>query len=243
MNRTRITLVLALTTLTCGAFAQQRNQTDLETVRQPARVSAGIAVRAAAVAPANDLPVLRSGDTPPPQQTRLAVTTSTAGPAPIAANRFQSLTGRARPATSPGAGRGGAGSLAAPDTTLQYLKLTPREPWSGWGHLEFNEVRHIDAEGDYALFYTATDPSMAFTRAYVDVQQGERYLIDVAVSVSREVTFSFGAGGNGIQTTVDDGDHHLLLYLEPHASKEISVMLFPDVADYVFHSLEITRVD
>jgi len=231
MNRARMTLVLALAAVSISSPAQQAPERG--------GASASVAVRAAAVAPANDIPVLRSGDTVPPQVAEAAINTRTRAPTPLAANRYQQLTGRARPAAQQSDNK----SLAAPDTTLQYLKLTPRDPYTPTGHLEFNEVRHINAAEDAAIFYGATDPSMAFTRAHVKVQAGQRYLVDVSVATSRDVTFHLGAGGNSVENGVTAGNHHLLIYLEPHATKEVSIMLFPDVADYVFHGIEITRID
>lgn len=193
-----------------------------------------------------EIPVLRTGTKKARHDTDKAVMNNVRGlvatPAaePLGQSEYLALTGQAvRPAS---AGQSAANSLAVPDVQLEYLKLTPREPYSGWGYLQFNEPRHIDTSLGTAMFYTASDPSMAFTRAYVKVKKGEKYLVDIVVSTVKDVTFALSAGKNSVNTGVGAGSHHLLTYVVADKNGEIGIAITPDKAEYTFHSLEITRV-
>ena len=93
------------------------------------------------------------------------------------------------------------------------------------------------------MFYTATDPGMAWTRAHLNVDAGERYLIDFSVTVSNETTFTIGAPGGNKDQTVAKGSHHLLVFLDAEQTKTTLVSLVSDNADYTFHELNVTRVD
>ena len=126
---------------------------------------------------------------------------------------------------------------------LENLRLSARHNYSGFGWLDLNEVRHLDAKVDYVMFYTATDPSMAWTRGHLNLDAGERYLIDFSVTVSNETTFTIGAPGSNSDQTVAKGSHHLLVFLDAVQTKNTLVSLVSDNADYTFHELNVTRVD
>jgi len=51
------------------------------------------------------------------------------------------------------------------------------------------------------------------------------------------------AGSNGQNFTVDNGSHHLLLYLDAKSTKTSLVTLTSDNADYSFHTLDVTRIE
>jgi hypothetical protein len=158
-------------------------------------------------------------------------------PTPLDAVQYTSLTGRHPP--KPDA----SSELGAPKTPrLDYLQLSVRHSYSGYGWLDFNEIRHIDAKNNSAQFYTATDPSMAWTRAHLKVEAGERYLIDFSVGTSQKTTFTVGASSNQ-DFTVGKGSHHILLYLDAKSTTTSLVTLTSDNADYSFHTLDVTRIE
>lgn len=124
----------------------------------------------------------------------------------------------------------------APPPKLTSIKLTPREPYkSNRGYLAFNELRHIDAESNVATWYYPQNSGMGFVRAHLNVEKGERYLVDFNVSCMDEQTFHYA----GQSTTLQAGDHHLLVILEPDESGWMTLLLWNDNR-YSFHSLEVT---
>jgi hypothetical protein len=189
----------------------------------------------------SNIPVLKtkSGDlqTRSPERLRHKSRSTAMTPAPLDAAYYKSLTGRSPP--KPDASL----NLGAPETPrLDYLQLSVRHSYSCYGWLDFNEIRHIDAKNNSAQFYTATDPGMAWTRAHLKVEAGERYLIDFSVGTSRKTTFTVGASSSQ-DFTVDKGNHHLLLYLDAKSTSTSLVTLTSDNADYSFHTLDVTRIE
>ncbi len=189
----------------------------------------------------SNIPVLKTkvGDlqTRSPERLRHKSRAVAMTPAPLGASQYTSLTGR--PPPKPDA----SSDLRAPETPrLDYLQLSVRHSYSGYGWLDFNEIRHIDAKNNSAQFYTATDPSMAWTRAHLKVEAGERYLIDFSVGTSQQTTFTVGAS-NSQNFTVGKGNHHILLYLDAKSTTTSLVTLTSDKADYSFHTLDVTRIE
>jgi len=156
-------------------------------------------------------------------------------PKPLAKARLMQLT--QKPA-------GGSNTqLKAPATpVLKNLKLSSRKNYHGFGSLALNEVRHIYGLQDYALFYTATDPTMAYVQARIKVEKGARYLIDWLVKAPQSTVFSVSAGGSH-QFSVGKGDHHLLAYLDSDVDGWTTISVHSDTANYGFYSVEITKVE
>jgi len=179
-----------------------------------------------------------SGQARSPERLRHKSRAITAAPAPLDAAQYAGLTGKSMPVPDP------VMDLQAGEKPhLEHLRLTARHNYSGYGWLDLNEIRHIDAKDDYALFYTATDPVMAWTRAHLKVEAGERYLLDFSVGVSVETTFHIGVSGGSQKSTVEKGSHHLLVYLDADKTKTTQVSLTSDNADYTFYALDVTRVE
>ena len=68
---------------------------------------------------------------------------------------------------------------------------------------------------------------MAWTRAHLKVEAGERYLIDFSVGTSQKTTFTVGASSSQ-NFTVGKGNHHILLYLDAKSTTTSLVTLTSD---------------
>jgi hypothetical protein len=217
--------------LSAAALAAQQSQTAERAV-STARTPAESSIPVLSTAPGNQ--AVRS-----PERLRHKSRSVTKPPVPLGASKYTALT-RKPPPSRPGT----SSDIQAPEKSrLEHLRLTMRNNYGHFGWLDLNEIRHVDTKVDYAVFYTATDPSMAWTRAHLKVETGERYLIDFSVGASKETTFNVGVSGGGQKFTLQKGSHHLLLYLDATNTTTTQVMLTSDKADYIFYALDVTRVD
>ncbi len=201
-----------------------------------------MAVRVVDSSANNDIPVLSNKGKQSRQRSserlRHRDRALTKAPEPLDTKKYAALTGKSMPVPTPTL------DVQAGETPrLEHLRLSARHNFSGFGWLDLNEVRHLDARVDYVMFYTATDPFMAWTRAHLKVDAGERYLIDFSVTVSNETTFTIGTSGNTSNQTVAKGSHHLLVFLDAEQTKTTLVSLISDNANYTFHELNVTRVN
>ena len=225
MHRTAITLILMLTFLAVADFAVAQQRTAVQSVSS------------------NAIPVISTKATDnsksrSPQRLRHKSRAVTTPPAPLSARQYQGLTGRSMPEKPP------VMDVKSPEQPrLEHLQLTVQHNYSGFGWLDLNEIRHIDGKDNYASFYTATDPIMAWTRAHLKVDAGERYLLDFSVSVSDETTFTIDSSGGSQKSTVNKGSHHILVYLDADKSKTTTVALTSHDAQYTFFALDVTRVE
>jgi hypothetical protein len=135
----------------------------------------------------------------------------------------------------------GAGNVQnTPDPKITTLKLSARNSFHGLGWLEFNELRHIDAKADYAMWYQPNS-GMGYMKAHLKVEKGEKYLVDWNVSCSGTREFHYSSTGGNQHTKLSGGSHHLLAIIEPQSSGWTSLMLWADV-EWSFRGVEISKM-
>jgi hypothetical protein len=75
---------------------------------------------------------------------------------------------------------------------------------------------------------------MAWTRAHLKVEAGERYLIDFSAGTSH-ATFTVGTS-DGQNFTVSKGSHHLLLYPDAKSTTTSLISLTSDNTDWLIRA-------
>lgn len=228
-----LTAILALT-ISIYAEGQQRVQ------RQ--RQAAPVAIRGVAATP--QVPVFKVVPGEPKRQQRetdLSMVNRAAQqikptPKPQTLNILKSGT------TQPPNPQGAGNVQNAPDPKITQLTMSARDPHKGsLGYLEFNEVRHYDAEDDFVLWFNPMQ-SMGYMKVHMKVEQGSKYLVDWSVSCDQEREFHYASTGGSQTTKLQPGTHHLFAILEPQSSGMTSLMMWADV-EWAFHSVHITKTE
>jgi len=197
---------------------------------------------------AADIPVLKAS----PKSTRKPRRASRSATIPV----LQKLDDKNRPArlgadqykllTSSGQSHkptGGTGIQAKPKPVLEHLKLTPRRAYTGLGFLTFNRVFNYSVEANQVLFHLDEPSPFACIFATVQVEAGERYLVDFSVSVEDDTIFTVAVGENAQKIDVEEGSHHLLAFLDAAEDGESTMVIFTDTSKYTFYALDITKVN
>ena len=159
-------------------------------------------------------------------------------PKSLGSDQYRSLTGKSKPAAG-----SNTGVKAGNQPHLEYLKLTPRDLWSGFGWLEFAKAAQVDPKDQSASFYDLSDSEPGWTRAFLKVQKGERYLLDFSINAGIKSKFDLSTPGGSQEVSVDKGKHHVLMYLDADKTEVSEVTIKTDQAVYTFYALEITRID
>jgi hypothetical protein len=197
---------------------------------------------------AADIPVLKAADPTARKPRRIKRNTGIPvleklddanRPAPLAAGQYKLLTTTSQPSKP----TGGTGIQANPEPVLEHLQLTPRNSIKGLGHLTFNRVFNFNPQANQAIFYLDEPSPLACIFATVEVEAGERYLVDFSVSVEDETEFTISIDGDSQKMTVDDGSHHLLAYLDAAGDGDVTMVIFSDTAKYTFYALDITKLN
>lgn len=129
-----------------------------------------------------------------------------------------------------------------PEAMVTQLEMSARDPYKGvLGHLEFNEVRHMDCDEDYVVWYMPNS-GMGYMKAFVKVEKGEKYLIDFNIGCDDTREFHFSTTGGSQKTTYNKGSHHLVSIIEASGSGLTSMMLWAD-HQWSFYGLEVTKLD
>jgi hypothetical protein len=189
-----------------------------------------------------DIPVLTTrsatAQARTPERLRHKSRAANEAPAPLDSQQFFVLTGKQSPQSS-----GSQQVKAAGSPRLEYLELTPRKLLSSLGWLEFSDVQRFDVKDDYVSFFGVSSDLVGTVQAFLNVEKGQRYLVDFSVNAGVYTNFEINSSGGKQLTSVAKGPHHLLIYLDAQDTETTEVSLSAKNAVYSFHSLEVTRVD
>ena len=149
---------------------------------------------------------------------------------------------------TPGSGgsamSGAATTLAAPPKSeLENVTLTVRRMYTGHASLAFR-LATVSSDNNYA-FWNDDIQNVAFgyVMAGINVKAGKRYLLDFEITANEPTTFGINVGDTKQDIAVGSGKRNLLAYVDATETTRVVGLLNSDSANYVFHSLTITRVD
>ena len=162
-------------------------------------------------------------------------------PKRLGADQYKLLTNtprRSKPAA-------GTSVQASPESVLEKLKLTPRRNYRGLGFLGYHHATHVNPSMDLVSFQGVKNlnPAFSFVFAYVQVEKGERYLVDFSVSTDKDTKFTLEVNGGSQDFGVSNGSHHLLAYLDTTEAGDVLMEIHSNTANFKFYALEITKVN
>lgn len=133
---------------------------------------------------------------------------------------------------------------AAPKGELKNVKLTVRNNYTPLANLSFRAAG-INSKENYASWSKNTYAiTYGAVTAGLYVKAGERYLLDYEITARRNMTtFGINVGDTRQDMTVSTGRQNLLAYLDATETAEIIALLNSNYANFIFHSLTVTRVD
>jgi hypothetical protein len=188
------------------------------------------------------LPVLRTGKSTTaiqaPERLRHKSREVGEAPKPMGKKEYQSLTGKSK-----GQASSNNTVQAGEKPRLEYLKLTPRKNYTGFGWLEFSQLQHHDPKDQFASFFRVGEDDTGWAKAFLKVDKGERYLVDFSVNTGANLKFHISTDAGTTDISLVKGAHHLLVYLDALETETTSVTLTADNAIFAFYSVEITRTD
>lgn len=216
-----VTTVVAVAALgTWGAEAQTR-QLQVAPQRSTTPQRATDEVRRA-----ESIPVVRQL----PEAKSAATSAARAKPAaPLStAAKLQALT----PSQPPTAGTSVQGKEPPKISTL---RLTVQSPYAyNRGYLVLNDVHRLDAENNFASWENSKSAT-GDVQVHVNLEKGKRYLADMIVYCDGPRNFLYGFEAVSVQ----EGNHHLLMLLEPDTSGWKSLILHNGTG-YTFYAFEIS---